>query len=48
LDPNRSAPSLATQASPTGNVYDLSDGKIRRIRIFVDRDEALEAVGLRE
>ena len=33
---------------PTGNVYDLSDGKIRRIRIFVDRDEALEAVGLRE
>jgi len=33
---------------PTGNVYDLSDGKIRRIRIFVDRGEALEAVGLRE
>ena len=33
---------------PTGNVYDLSKGKISRIRIFLDRDEALEAAGLRE
>jgi ketosteroid isomerase-like protein len=30
------------------NVYDLKDGKIRRVRIYVDRHEALEAVGLSE
>ena len=30
----------------TANVYDLTDGKIRRIRIFLDRQEALEAAGL--
>ena len=29
-------------------VCTLRDGKIRRIRIFLDRQEALEAVGLRE
>lgn len=29
------------------NVYDFTDGKITRVRIFVDRDEALKAVGLR-
>jgi hypothetical protein len=28
------------------NVYDFIDGKIRRIRIFLDSDEALKAVGL--
>ena len=33
---------------PTTNLYDFLDGKIRRVRIFLDRDEALEAVGLRE
>jgi hypothetical protein len=33
---------------PTANIYDLVDGKIRRIRIFPDRQEALEAVGLSE
>jgi ketosteroid isomerase-like protein len=33
---------------PTGNVYDLADGKLKRIRIFLDRNEALEAAGLRE
>jgi ketosteroid isomerase-like protein len=33
---------------PAGSIYDLADGKIRRIRTFVDRQEALEAVGLRE
>jgi ketosteroid isomerase-like protein len=27
------------------NVYDFIEGKISRIRIFLDRDEALEAVG---
>jgi ketosteroid isomerase-like protein len=33
---------------PTTNVYDFVNGKIRRIRIFLDRQEALEAVGLQE
>jgi ketosteroid isomerase-like protein len=32
----------------TGNVYDLANGKIKRIRIFFDREQALEAAGLRE
>jgi ketosteroid isomerase-like protein len=36
------------QDARTGNVYDLADGKIERIRIFVDREQALEAAGLRE
>ena len=35
-------------AAATTNVYDLVNGKIRRVRIFLDRQEALEAVGLRE
>jgi ketosteroid isomerase-like protein len=30
------------------NVYDFIEGKISRIRIFWDRSEALEAVGLAE
>jgi ketosteroid isomerase-like protein len=30
------------------NVYDFADGKIKRIRIFWDRSEALKAVGLAE
>jgi len=30
------------------NVYDLVDGKIRRIRIFLDHHQALKAVGLVE
>ncbi len=34
--------------TPTGNVYDLANGKIKRIRIFFDREQALEAAGLRE
>jgi ketosteroid isomerase-like protein len=32
----------------SANVYEFSDGKMSRIRIFLDRDEALEAVGLEE
>jgi ketosteroid isomerase-like protein len=36
------------QDARTGNVYDLADGKIKRIRIFVDRDQAREAAGLKE
>jgi ketosteroid isomerase-like protein len=30
----------------TANVYNFIEGKISRIRIFLDRDEALKAVGL--
>jgi ketosteroid isomerase-like protein len=32
----------------TGNVYDFAGGKIQRIRIFFDREQALEAAGLSE
>ena len=35
-------------AMPLTNVYDLLDGKISHIRIFLDRQEALQAVGLEE
>ncbi len=35
-------------AAPATNVYDLVDGKISHIRIFLDRQEALKAVGLEE
>ena len=35
-------------AAPLTNVYDLIDGKISHVRIFVDRQEALKAVGLEE
>jgi hypothetical protein len=38
----------AAAGTPTGNVYDLADGRIKRIRIFLDREEALEAAGLQE
>jgi len=30
------------------NIYDLADGKIRRVQVFRDRQEALEAAGLSE
>jgi ketosteroid isomerase-like protein len=33
---------------PSTNLYDFTDGKIKRVRIFFDRQEALEAVGLSE
>jgi ketosteroid isomerase-like protein len=39
------ASGIVTSAE-SGNVYDFVDGKISRIRIFLDRDEALKAVGL--
>jgi hypothetical protein len=38
----------AASDMPTANVYELTEGKIRRVRIFLDRKEALEAVGLSE
>ena len=31
---------------PSTNLYDFTDGKIKRVRIFLDRKEAFEAVGL--
>jgi ketosteroid isomerase-like protein len=30
------------------NIYDLANGRIRRVRVFMDRDQALEAAGLSE
>lgn len=39
------ASGIVTSAE-SGNVYEFVDGKISRIRIFLDRDEALKAVGL--
>jgi ketosteroid isomerase-like protein len=36
---------IATEAT---TVYDLIDGKISRVRIFLDRHEAFKAVGLAE
>ena len=33
-------------AAPATNVYDLIDGKISHIRIFLDRQEAFKAAGL--
>jgi ketosteroid isomerase-like protein len=38
----------AATGIPTTNLYDLVDGKIRRVRIFLDRQEALEAAGQSE
>jgi len=35
-------------AADSANVYDFIEGKISRIRIFLDPDEALKAVGLEE
>jgi ketosteroid isomerase-like protein len=41
------ASGIATGIEST-NVYDFADDKIKRIRIFLDRDEALKSVGLME
>jgi ketosteroid isomerase-like protein len=35
-------------AEPWGTVYDLAEGRLRRVRVYSDWDEALEAVGLAE
>jgi ketosteroid isomerase-like protein len=35
-------------ATDSANVYDFIDGKMSRIRIFLDRHEALKAAGLEE
>jgi ketosteroid isomerase-like protein len=31
-----------------GNVYELVEGKLRRVRVYANRTDALEAAGLRE
>jgi uncharacterized protein len=41
------ASGIVTAADSTA-VYDFIEGKIRRVRIFLDRDEALKAAGLAE
>ena len=33
---------------PSATLYDFTDGKIKRVRIFLDRQEAIEAAGLSE
>jgi ketosteroid isomerase-like protein len=35
-------------SAESANIYDFSDGKISRVRIFLDRNEALKAAGLAE
>ena len=37
-----------SQRQPLTNLYDLKDGKLLRVRVFFDREEALEAAGLSE
>jgi hypothetical protein len=32
----------ATSGSPTTNIYDFADGRIERIRVILDREEARE------
>jgi ketosteroid isomerase-like protein len=34
--------------SPWGGIYDVRDGKVSRIRTYLDHDEALRAAGLAE
>ena len=36
------------QTQPLSNLYELDGGKLVRVRVFRDRDEALEAAGLSE
>jgi hypothetical protein len=32
----------ATSGAPTANIYDFADGKIERVRVILDREEARE------
>jgi ketosteroid isomerase-like protein len=36
------------QTQPLTNLYELDGGKLVRVQVFFDRNEALEAAGLRE
>jgi ketosteroid isomerase-like protein len=44
----RGRASGAPSDSPWGGVYDLREGKVSRIRTFLDHDEALRAAGVTE
>jgi ketosteroid isomerase-like protein len=44
----RSSGVTLDEGIPFGDVWDFADGKVSRIEVFTDRQEALEAVGLRE
>jgi ketosteroid isomerase-like protein len=44
----RGRASGAPSDSPWGGVYDFRDGRVSRIRTFLDRDEALRVAGLSE
>jgi predicted ester cyclase len=35
-------------AFPTTTIYDFADGKVNRVRVFLDRASALKAAGLSE
>jgi uncharacterized protein len=37
-----------TVDAPTGAVFDFRDGKVSRVRLYLDRAEALRAAGLSE
>ena len=37
-----------SQRQPVTNLYELKGGKLSRVRVFFDREEALEAAGLSE
>jgi ketosteroid isomerase-like protein len=40
--------SAADRDMPTATLFDLAGGKVRRIRVFLDRQEAFEAAGVRD
>jgi ketosteroid isomerase-like protein len=44
----RGAASGVNLESPVGYVFEFDGGLVRTMRAYLDRDEALEAVGLRE
>jgi ketosteroid isomerase-like protein len=42
----RSSGVTLEEGIPFGAIYDFADGKIKRIRVFANRQEAIEAAGL--
>jgi hypothetical protein len=42
----RSSGVALQEGIPFGTVYDFAEGKIKRIQVFTDRQQALEAAGL--
>jgi ketosteroid isomerase-like protein len=35
-------------SQPAGNIYEVVNGKLQRVRVYTNREEALEAAGLSE